>query len=140
MASFWPTSRLSSVDLPAFGRPRNETNPDFMSFLIHDSRFMISVESKRTLQVGNLQVYMADANRRINGCHPVSVPSKEPSDVRGGTRHLPTHVCEARGRGLAHPRHGAARRRTSAVIIRRQAGVRVPDAFEVRVSRRHTRV
>src|SRR5262247_1025279 len=28
MASLWPTMRLRSVDLPAFGRPRNETNPD----------------------------------------------------------------------------------------------------------------
>src|SRR4029453_11487445 len=28
MASLWPTMRLRSVDLPAFGRPRNETNPN----------------------------------------------------------------------------------------------------------------
>src|SRR6188474_1939348 len=28
MASLWPTMRLRSVDLPAFGRPRNDTNPD----------------------------------------------------------------------------------------------------------------
>src|SRR5262245_57168346 len=28
MASLWPTMRLRSVDLPAFGRPRNETKPD----------------------------------------------------------------------------------------------------------------
>src|ERR687888_383706 len=31
IASFVPTSRLRSVDLPAFGRPIRETNPDFMS-------------------------------------------------------------------------------------------------------------
>ena len=31
MASFVPTMRLSSVDLPALGRPMNETNPDFIS-------------------------------------------------------------------------------------------------------------
>src|SRR5262245_13270573 len=30
MASLVPTSRLSSVDLPAFGRPINETNPLFI--------------------------------------------------------------------------------------------------------------
>src|SRR4026208_1838554 len=28
MARLWPTMRLRSVDLPAFGRPRKETNPD----------------------------------------------------------------------------------------------------------------
>src|SRR6185503_14274927 len=28
MASLWPTMRLRSVDLPAFGRPSNETKPD----------------------------------------------------------------------------------------------------------------
>ena len=31
MASLVPTIRLSSVDLPAFGRPMNETNPAFMT-------------------------------------------------------------------------------------------------------------
>src|SRR2546421_3415492 len=31
MASFVPTSRFNSVDLPAFGRPMNETNPDFIA-------------------------------------------------------------------------------------------------------------
>src|SRR5712691_2038787 len=31
MASLVPTSRLSSVDLPAFGRPISETKPAFMS-------------------------------------------------------------------------------------------------------------
>src|SRR5262245_7400867 len=36
MASLWPTMRLRSVDLPAFGRPRNETNPDLP--LILDGR------------------------------------------------------------------------------------------------------
>ena len=30
MASLVPTSRFSSVDLPAFGRPMNETKPDFI--------------------------------------------------------------------------------------------------------------
>src|SRR5687768_9963339 len=30
MASFWPTIRFSRVDLPAFGRPRRATKPDFM--------------------------------------------------------------------------------------------------------------
>src|SRR6476619_4943268 len=30
MAIFVPTSRLSSVDLPALGRPTRETKPDFM--------------------------------------------------------------------------------------------------------------
>src|SRR6185437_9345056 len=29
MASFSPTRRLSSVDLPALGRPMKETKPDF---------------------------------------------------------------------------------------------------------------
>src|SRR5664280_1236711 len=28
MATFWPTIAFSSVDLPAFGRPISETNPD----------------------------------------------------------------------------------------------------------------
>ena len=28
MASFWPSSALSRVDLPAFGRPMMETNPE----------------------------------------------------------------------------------------------------------------
>ena len=28
MASFSPTSAFSSVDLPAFGRPRMQTNPE----------------------------------------------------------------------------------------------------------------
>src|SRR5262245_39032745 len=36
MASFEPTSRLRSVDLPAFGRPMRDTNPHFMSR--HDRR------------------------------------------------------------------------------------------------------
>ena len=31
IATFWPTNRLSSVDLPAFGRPTSETNPAFTS-------------------------------------------------------------------------------------------------------------
>src|SRR5689334_20843755 len=31
MASFSPTMRFSSVDLPALGRPRKETKPDFMA-------------------------------------------------------------------------------------------------------------
>ena len=30
MATFWPTNRLSSVDLPALGRPTSATNPAFM--------------------------------------------------------------------------------------------------------------
>ena len=33
MASLVPTSRLSSVDLPAFGRPMSETKPDFIDRL-----------------------------------------------------------------------------------------------------------
>ena len=30
MAIFVPTSRLRSVDLPAFGRPMSDTKPDFI--------------------------------------------------------------------------------------------------------------
>src|SRR5579871_1234340 len=28
IATFWPTSTFSSVDLPAFGRPTSDTNPE----------------------------------------------------------------------------------------------------------------
>ena len=34
IATFWPTNRLSSVDLPAFGRPTSETNPAFTRRLL----------------------------------------------------------------------------------------------------------
>src|SRR6266513_3798518 len=38
MASLWPTTRLRSVDLPAFGRPRNETKPD-LPLILGGNRF-----------------------------------------------------------------------------------------------------
>src|ERR1044072_1312919 len=38
MASLWPTMRLSSVDLPAFGRARNETKPD-LPLILRGDRF-----------------------------------------------------------------------------------------------------
>src|SRR5215470_17625743 len=43
MASLWPTMRLRRVDLPAFGRPRNETNPDLP--LILDGRRRSAAEA-----------------------------------------------------------------------------------------------
>src|ERR1700735_3306036 len=41
MATFWPTSALSSVDLPALGRPINETKPErnLVSLMRHRLRF-----------------------------------------------------------------------------------------------------
>src|SRR3989338_7269679 len=35
MASLLPTSRVSSVDFPAFGRPTSETNPNFILKKLH---------------------------------------------------------------------------------------------------------
>src|SRR5262245_66098703 len=41
MASLWPTIRLRSVDLPAFGRPRNETKPDLnLPFILYGCRLL----------------------------------------------------------------------------------------------------
>ena len=34
IATFWPTSAFSSVDLPAFGRPISETKPDLKCFFM----------------------------------------------------------------------------------------------------------
>src|SRR4029078_4386625 len=38
MASFVPTSRLSNVDFPAFGRPTKDTSPDFIRKCISPQR------------------------------------------------------------------------------------------------------
>ena len=84
MASLVPTSRFSSVDLPAFGRPMNETNPDFIRPFASCRRVL-----------GVLGALAAAADPHLVDPPPLGVEHLDASARRSRTARRPP----ARGRG-----------------------------------------
>ena len=88
MASFWPTMRLSSVDLPALGRPMRATKPHFMqcaygltsaSAALRRRTRTLVMRRRSTSSTSNGQV--VDLERLADVRHPAEVRQQVAADV-----------------------------------------------------------
>src|ERR1051325_3199784 len=82
MASLWPTMRLSSVDLPAFGRPRNETKPD-LPLILGGHRFpaaQTDLGDAPALDFDHLHVEAVDLNPLADVRQAAKVREQVPAD------------------------------------------------------------
>ena len=84
MASLWPTMRLRSVDLPALGRPRNDTKPDFMATSILDGRRLAAAQADlrnpAALDLEHLDVEAVDLEALADVRHPAEMREQVAAD------------------------------------------------------------
>src|SRR3954467_10047755 len=84
MASLVPTSRLSSVDLPAFGRPMNETRPNLWAMRLSlDGRLVFhdpDLVDAAAFGVEHFDGQPVDVEPLAHGRHAAEVREKVPAD------------------------------------------------------------
>ena len=86
IASFWPTSRLRSVDLPALGRPTSATKPAFMPWLRPPSRgtgsrrLIRTRVMRRCCGIDDLHVEAVHFDVLAHGGHPAEARQQESAD------------------------------------------------------------
>src|SRR3990172_6210894 len=83
MASLTPTMRVSSVDLPALGRPTNETSPTRTSGLACGKRrppLQPDLVDAPALGLEHLHAQVAHVECLALGGHPAEVREQEPPD------------------------------------------------------------